>query len=94
MKIIIMGDIHADFGALNRFVNKKQPDIILQTGDFGWWPHRHLIERISRNHFFDQYAIKPGETTYALNRPHLPWGSLICDKSTKRDLYGALLTHY
>lgn len=62
MKIIVMGDIHADFGALNRFINKKQPDIILQTGDFGWWPHRHLVERISRNHFFDQFAIKPGET--------------------------------
>jgi hypothetical protein len=58
MKIVIMGDIHADFGALNRFVNKKKPDIILQCGDFGWWPHRHLVERISRNHFFDQYAIK------------------------------------
>jgi hypothetical protein len=58
MKIFIMGDIHADFGALNRFVNKKKPNIILQCGDFGWWPHRHLVERISRNHFFDQYAIK------------------------------------
>lgn len=58
MKIVIMGDIHADFGALNRFVNKQKPDIILQCGDFGWWPHRHLVERISRNHFFDQYAVK------------------------------------
>ena len=58
MKIIIIGDIHADFGALNRFINKHRPTIILQCGDFGWWPHHHLVERIRKNHFFDQYAIK------------------------------------
>ncbi len=62
MKIIIMGDIHADFGALNRFINKKQPDVILQCGDFGWWPHRHLVDRISKNHFFDQYGAKIGNS--------------------------------
>ena len=62
MNIIIIGDIHADFGALNRFLNKKKPNIVLQCGDFGWWPHRHLVDRISRNHFFDQYAIKLGGT--------------------------------
>jgi Icc-related predicted phosphoesterase len=62
MKIIIMGDIHADFGALNQFLNKKRPDIILQCGDFGWWPYRHQTEKITRNRRFDQYAVKPGET--------------------------------
>ncbi|MBV1713477.1 MAG: metallophosphoesterase [Desulfomicrobium sp.] len=62
MKIIIMGDIHADFGALNQFINKKKPDIILQCGDFGWWPHRHGTEKITRNRRFDQYSIKPHST--------------------------------
>lgn len=60
MKTIIIGDIHADFGALNRFVNKKKPDIILQCGDFGWWPHRHRTEKITRNRRFDQYSVKLG----------------------------------
>ncbi|MDD3022108.1 MAG: metallophosphoesterase [Alphaproteobacteria bacterium] len=62
MKIICMGDIHAGFGALNQFLNKKRPDIILQCGDFGWWPHRHGTEKITRTRRFDQYAVKPGGT--------------------------------
>lgn len=36
--IIVCGDIHGDWGPLNTLINKKRPDIILQTGDFGWWP--------------------------------------------------------
>jgi hypothetical protein len=59
-RLYVLGDIHADFGALNQFVNKKQPDIILQCGDFGWWPHRHGTEKNTRNRRFDQYAVKPG----------------------------------
>ena len=59
-KILIVGDVHADFGALNQFLNRKRPDIILQCGDFGWWPHRHGTEKITRNRRFDQYAVKPG----------------------------------
>ena len=62
MKIIIMGDIHADFGSLNQFLNKQKPDIVLQCGDFGWWPHRHGTEKITRNRRFDQYSIKPQST--------------------------------
>lgn len=61
-RLYVLGDIHADFGALNQFINKKQPDIILQCGDFGWWPHRHGTEKITRNRRFDQYAVKPGGT--------------------------------
>jgi predicted phosphodiesterase len=60
VKIIVMGDIHADFGPMNQFINKKKPDIVLQCGDFGWWPHWHGTEKISRNRRFDQYAIKLG----------------------------------
>ena len=37
-KIVIMGDLHSDFGYLNRFINKKKPDIVLCAGDFGYWP--------------------------------------------------------
>jgi len=39
MKIMVMGDIHANWGRLNVIMNKKSPDMILQCGDFGFWPH-------------------------------------------------------
>lgn len=38
MKIIICGDIHGEFNKLNKFINAKRPDMILQCGDFGYWP--------------------------------------------------------
>ena len=42
MKIIILGDTHGEFGKLNAFIAKHQPDIIIITGDFGYWPN--LVE--------------------------------------------------
>lgn len=36
--VVVMGDIHREFGALNSWINKKQPSLILQCGDFGYWP--------------------------------------------------------
>ena len=36
--IIVMGDVHRDFGGLNTLLNKMSPHIILQCGDFGYWP--------------------------------------------------------
>lgn len=40
----IVGDVHGEFGRLNAWVNKKRPEIILQCGDFGYWP-RHISKR-------------------------------------------------
>jgi Icc-related predicted phosphoesterase len=37
--IMVLGDVHREFGALNTLVNKKRPEIILQCGDFGFWPN-------------------------------------------------------
>lgn len=37
-KVLVVGDIHAEWGALNQLIQQKQPDIVLQCGDFGWWP--------------------------------------------------------
>ena len=36
--VLITGDIHGDFGQLNRIINKKKPDIVICCGDFGYWP--------------------------------------------------------
>ena len=37
-KVIVVGDIHGDWPSLNRLMQKKQPDLVLCCGDFGWWP--------------------------------------------------------
>lgn len=61
-KIIVLGDVHANFGRLNDFITKEKPDIILQCGDFGWWPHYHNITTTDERLFFNQYALNPKET--------------------------------
>jgi len=38
MKILIVGDIHNEFGRLNNLINKKKPEIVICCGDFGYWP--------------------------------------------------------
>lgn len=43
-QIMVMGDVHGEFGKLNSLVNKKKPEIILQCGDFGYWP-RYVSKR-------------------------------------------------
>lgn len=39
-RILVCGDIHGNFNHLNTFMNKHMvdTDIILQCGDFGYWP--------------------------------------------------------
>lgn len=38
MKILIVGDVHGEFGRLNELINRRSPDIIICCGDFGYWP--------------------------------------------------------
>lgn len=42
--IVVTRDIHGDFGRLNAWVNHRRPSIILQCGDFGYWP-RYVSKR-------------------------------------------------
>lgn len=37
-KIMVVGDLHGDWGKLNALIAQKQPEYVLQCGDFGWWP--------------------------------------------------------
>jgi len=46
MKIYVMGDVHGEFGILNKFINKKNPDIILQCGDFGYFPRHNNLQTL------------------------------------------------
>ena len=54
MKIMVAGDVHGDFAKLNRLIARQQPSILLQCGDFGFWP---------KDERFDlQTKLKPGST--------------------------------
>lgn len=70
MNIIVMGDIHGNWNALNKVVEEKRPDIILQCGDFGWWPKFHGQK-------WNQYGINNGNTKiYFCPGNHEDWKNL------------------
>lgn len=46
--IYVMGDVHAEFGLLNTFIHRKRPSLILQCGDFGYWPRIPARDRRGR----------------------------------------------
>lgn len=52
-EIIVVGDIHGAWGPLNSLVDKKKPKIVLQCGDFGWWPKFHNSRAISSGEYED-----------------------------------------
>lgn len=52
-KIIIAGDLHGVWGPLNSLINGKKPEIILQCGDFGWWPKFHNTKEIWSGEYED-----------------------------------------
>jgi len=37
-RIIVVGDVHADYSSLNQFINRQQPTLLIACGDFGFWP--------------------------------------------------------
>lgn len=37
-KILMVGDLHGRFGDLNALISKERPSMVIQVGDFGWWP--------------------------------------------------------
>jgi len=40
VKIMIVGDLHNEFGRLNELINNKKPDLVISCGDFGYWPDK------------------------------------------------------
>jgi len=69
-RILITGDIHADWPSLNGLINKKRPDIVLCCGDFGYWPELITYRDWGYNQkqieygstFRDEKKIKVGDT--------------------------------
>lgn len=37
-KILVVGDVHGNFGKLNALINVKRPELIICCGEFGYWP--------------------------------------------------------
>lgn len=37
-KDYVVGDVHAEWGKFNMWLNKKLPRTVFACGDFGWWP--------------------------------------------------------
>lgn len=48
--ILIAGDVHGDFDALQAVISHTGAEMILQTGDFGYWPE-HSLHRLPAGGF-------------------------------------------
>lgn len=46
-QIMVVGDVHGVWSSLNRLINRKRPRMILQCGDFGYYPRekRPIMQR-------------------------------------------------
>ncbi|WP_031386810.1 metallophosphoesterase family protein [Desulfonatronum thiodismutans] len=48
MRIMVLGDVHGMFARLNELINSKQPDIIIQCGDFGYYPEEVRLDSVTQ----------------------------------------------
>jgi len=59
--IIVIGDIHGDFGYVNKFLNShNEVTTVLQCGDFGYWPKQHnksYLNECGKIKHWDQYSL-------------------------------------
>jgi len=59
-KIMIVGDVHGRWAELNKLISRHLPELILQCGDFGYWPgFDRTIERIEIDNNDHVYNRKP-----------------------------------
>ena len=63
-KILVVGDTHGEWGRLNQLINTKCPDLILQCGDFGWWPKMEVTRPVlyGQQKVWHLNGIKPKKT--------------------------------
>lgn len=89
-KVLVLGDIHGVWRQTNTLIAKHKPELVLQCGDFGWWPKHHKTTRIySGVHRrdpmtgikmqapFNQYGLRIGEAKlYWCAGNHEDWEDL------------------
>ena len=87
-KILVVGDVHNDFGKLNALINVKRPELIICCGEFGYWPRHPKADQIEKikthgarllwidgNHE-DFWALKANEPKHHFtNAQYMPRGS-------------------
>ena len=74
--ILIIGDTHATWGELNRIISTKKPSIVLQVGDFGWWPKFHNTTKISSGKYKldHNFRAPPADMPWLSGmRQEMPW---------------------
>lgn len=88
--ILILGDIHNQWRNINFLISKYKPAIVLQVGDFGWWPKWHKTTKLTHGTArrdsmtgikqyvpFNQYGIRTGDTkVYFCAGNHEDWEDL------------------
>lgn len=78
--IIVCGDIHGYWRYLNALINKKKPELILQCGDFGFFPkfaRKPFTRNGARYSGFDPWGVRPGKTKIIFAPGnHCDWDSL------------------
>lgn len=77
--IFVVGDLHGVWGPLNHIIEIKKPEIILQCGDFGWWPQFHNTHCIWSGEYediSDEIIGDPWQRMMAkrVNKPFDQWG--------------------
>jgi hypothetical protein len=62
--ILVIGDIHGDYGTLNSLISNKKPKIALQTGDFGFFPYlkEYRLDSMGNTKLVKNKPIKIGDT--------------------------------
>ncbi len=88
--ILVLGDLHGTWQKPNHIIAKYKPSIILQCGDFGWWPKFHKTTHISHGTYrkdpmtgirmpapFNQYGLRLGDAKcYFCPGNHEEWEDL------------------
>ncbi len=64
--ILVAGDIHGRWSYVSILINKKKPIIILQTGDWGWWPNFHNTRALDTGEFTGDLRRKPKWNLYGI----------------------------
>lgn len=87
---LILGDLHGVWRKTNFLIAKYKPTIVMQCGDFGWWPRFHKTTHISHGTYrtdpmtgikqpapFNQYGMRTGVAkVYFCPGNHEDWEDL------------------
>jgi len=77
--IMVAGDVHGDWARLLSAIKKHEPSILLQCGDFGFWPNHKIWYKYMR---LVKYGLTEDTTIY--------W----CDGNHENHEYIGKLTQY